>query len=158
SMVQVVRDVYEWRRVNTPTYRIVKMLNERGILSAGRWAKGSEGSIWVPPGPWGRQTVLQMLRNPTYAGRHMRSGIEVPCPAIIDEEAWHAVQRVTERSRQQHTGRPSNKYLLRKFLWCDAKHCGRRMITLPNHGHPLYRCGNIERKPYKRRCQAPGVS
>jgi site-specific DNA recombinase len=155
SLVEVVRDVYNMRKANTPTYQIVKSLNSRGILSAGHWAKGG---VWVPPGLWGRQTVLQMLKNPTYKGQHTRSGIVVPCPAIIDEETWNAVQRVSEQSRLQHTGRPSNKYLLRSFVWCGAKSCARRMITFPNHGHGLYRCGNIERKPFKRRCHAPGVS
>jgi site-specific DNA recombinase len=160
SMVEVVREVYNLRKANTPTYQIVKSLNQRGILSAGYWGKKNlDGTRnWVPPALWGRQTVLQMLKNPTYAGRHTRSGIVVPCPAIIDEETWNAVQRVTEQSRQQHTGRPSNRYLLRTFLWCGAKSCSRRMITSPNHGHPLYFCGNIEYKPYKRRCLAPGVS
>jgi len=158
SMVQVVRDVYAWRRAKTATYRIVKMLNERGILSAGYWGKGGK---WVPPGPWSRQTVLQMLRNPTYKGQHHRSGIVVPCPAIIDEELWDAVQRVNEQCRQQHTGRPSkNRYLLRGFLFC-AK-CTRRCITSPGkqasgNRYPYYRCGNIEYKPYRRRCHAPMV-
>jgi site-specific DNA recombinase len=159
SMVEVARDVYNIRKANTPTYRIVRSLNERGILSAGHWGKGG---VWVPPGPWSRQTVLQMLKNPTYKGKHMRSGVEVPCPAIIDEETWNAVQRVNEQSRRQHTGRPSkNKYLLRGFLWC-AK-CTRRCIrsgTNGRHGakaRVYYRCGNIEYKPYKRRCAALGV-
>ena len=92
-MVEVVRDVYGLRKANTPTYRIVKSLNERGILSAGYWAKGK---VWVPPGPWSRQHALQMLKNPTYKGQHTRSGVVVPCPAIVNEELWDAVQRVTE--------------------------------------------------------------
>ena len=90
----------------------------------------------------------------------MRSGIVVPCPAIIDEETRNAIERVNEQSRQQHTGRPSNKYLLQKFLWCMK--CTRPCITNPGrkaHGKhcPFYRCGNIEYKPYKRRCNAPGI-
>jgi hypothetical protein len=135
-----------------------RRLNERGILIAGY---GGKGGVWVSPGPWSRQAVLQMLRNPTYMGKYTRSGIVVPCPAIIDEETWQAVQRVTKQSRQQHTGRPSkNQYLLRMFLWC--KKCTRRCITNPGrrvHGThcPYYRCGNIEYKPFRRRCSAPGV-
>jgi site-specific DNA recombinase len=157
-MVEVVRDVYNMRKANTPTYRIVKMLNERGILSAGHWGKGR---VWVPPGPWSRQTVLQMLRNPTYKGQHTRSGIVVPCPAIIDAETWRAVQAITEQCRQQHTGRPSkNRYLLRGFLWC-AK-CTRRCITNPGvktsgKPCPIYLCGNVTYKPYQRNCRAPQV-
>jgi site-specific DNA recombinase len=157
-MVEVVREVYNMRKARAPTYRIVKSLNERGILSTGHFGPGG---VWVPPGLWSRQTVLQLLRNPTYKGKHMRSGIQVPCPAIIDEETWNAVQRVTEECRQQHTGRPSkNRYLLRSFLWCGL--CGRRCVSNPGvkaHGKPcpVYVCGNVEYKPYRRRCHAPQV-
>jgi len=49
---------------------------------------------------------------------------------------------------------------LRGFLFC-AK-CTRRCITCPGkqasgNRYPYYRCGNIEYKPYRRRCHAPMV-
>ena len=100
-----------------------------------------------------------MLQEPHLQGPAYARGIVVPCPAIVNEEMWEAVQRVTEQCRQQHTGRPSkNKYLVARFSWC-AK-CTRRCITSPGkqasgNRYPYYRCGNIEYKPYKRRCHAP---
>jgi DNA invertase Pin-like site-specific DNA recombinase len=152
SRVQVVKDVYAWRKANIPTYSIVKRLNAAGIRSAGYNGK--------PGGLWSRQVVLQMLKNTTYIGQHVRAGVVIPCPAIIGRETFDAVQRVTEESRQKNTGRPSNRYLLRGLLWC-AK-CTRRCITNPGVKKsgkpcPIYLCGNIEYKPYKRRCHAPQV-
>ncbi len=148
AKARVVRDVFRWRLEGASMYSIAKRLNEAGILSAGYNGK--------PGGRWSKNTVLQMLNSTTYIGQHLCSGITVPCPAIIDPQTFAAAQRISEGNRKRLVGRPSNKYLLRGFLWC--RKCGWRCITNPNHGRPYYRCGNIEYKPFTRRCPAPGVS
>jgi site-specific DNA recombinase len=149
---QVVEDVFRWRRGGLSMYGIAKRLNGMGILSAGWNGK--------PGGLWSGTTVRQLLRSTTYIGQHVCSGIVVPCPAIIDQETFHAVQRMSEENRRRLVGRPSNKYLLRSFLWC-AK-CGRRCISNPGtkatgKDCPVYLCGNVEYKPYRRICHAPRV-
>jgi site-specific DNA recombinase len=148
TKAEVVKNVFRWRLEGMSMYSIAKRLNAAGIPSAGYNGK--------PGGLWSRITVAQMLRSSTYAGKHVCSGIVVPCPAIIDERTWTAAQRVSEENRQRLVGRPSNKYLLRGFAWCGK--CGRRCVTYPNGKCPLYRCGNIEYKPFKRLCDASGVS
>jgi hypothetical protein len=96
-----------------------------------------------------------MLNSPTYIGQHKCSGIVVGVPRIIEDETFHAAQRMSAENRKRLVGRPSNKYLLRGFLWC-AK-CGRRCTTFPNNGYANYRCNNIEYKPYRRICFAPQI-
>jgi site-specific DNA recombinase len=145
---KVVRDVFRWSLQGMSMHAIARKLNEDGILS--------KGSPRFPPGKWSMQTVKQMLTSPTYTGRHTCSGIEVPCPRIIDDATWTAVNAGLTEKNAKYVGRPSkNQYLLRSFLWCGK--CGKRCITSPNHGYPFYRCGNIERRHYARRCDADGV-
>ena len=93
TKAEVVKNVFRWRVEGMSMYGIAKRLNEAGILSAGsRSTKHPEKSR--PPGLWSRTTVLQLLRNTTYVGRHRCSGIEVPCPAIIDTETFDRAQRM----------------------------------------------------------------
>jgi site-specific DNA recombinase len=148
SRVQVVRDIYNWRRSGMPTYRIAKRLHEMGVKTA-----GNRG-----PRLWSRQAVLKILGNSTYIGKHIRSGIVVPCPAIIDEQLWNEIQRMNQETREKHTGRPSkNKYLLRSLLYCGK--CGKRYISTPSKGNFFYyRCGTLTRIYYARQCDAPQVA
>jgi DNA invertase Pin-like site-specific DNA recombinase len=145
----VIRWIFEWRRSGMSRYSIAKELSAKGILSA-------RGSLW------GQIPIKQLTRNRTYIGQHVRCGIVVPCPAIIDETLFNEVQALTDDIRRKHVGRPPRitDYLLRGFLFC-AK-CGHRCMTNPGKQHngariPNYRCGNIDYRPYKRRCDAPQV-
>ena len=158
TKAQVIRWIYEWRRKGTPVYRIATMLNDRGIRSAGRIGKGG---VKLEGAPWSRQTVHQALNNPTYCGRHLRSGVTIQCPALVEPELWEAVQTVNVQSKVRNNGRPSRKYLLRGFVRCSL--CGHRVITGGGHGHngvlnKIYRCGHLRPSPFERYCFAPGVN
>jgi site-specific DNA recombinase len=150
---EIVRDIFRWRLEGMSMYGIAKRLNEAGILSKGYNGKAG--------GRWSKTVIVQMLRSRTYIGQHVCSGIVVPCPRIIDDETFHAVQKRRDADYQRLVGRPSNKYLLRRFLWCGK--CTRRCIRSGENGRKgclkriYYRCGNIEYKPFKRRCDALGV-
>jgi DNA invertase Pin-like site-specific DNA recombinase len=154
SKVDVVRMVFQWRRSGMTPYTAAARLNEMGILSAGTNGK--------PSGLWSRQTVRQMLTSTTYIGQHKRGGVIVPCPRIIDDELFYAVQASMDASRNQHVGRPSKIFLLRGFLWCGK--CGRRCVGNRKakqarlNRSATYRCGNISNKPpQKRLCDASQV-
>jgi site-specific DNA recombinase len=139
-----VRTIFAWASEGLTMYQIRNRLNERGIKSA----RG---------GLWSRTTVHQILRNETFAGRvPSLTGVTIPCPAIVDETVFQAVAARLARNRAVRVGRPSKKYLLRGMLFC-AK-CGARCISSPNHGYPLYRCGNIDYLVSRRRCAAAGVA
>lgn len=152
SKQQVIRDVFAWCKAGTKTYSIAKRLNEAGILSPGY--RGH------PPGLWSRETVRKLLKSRTYTGEHVRSGIMVPCPRIIDDETFALVQERMEENKRQHVGRPSSLYLLRKYLWCDkCQHrCLGHRTTHRGKVYGQYRCGNVDNKPpHVRYCDAPGV-
>jgi hypothetical protein len=118
-----------------------------GVLSAGRAGRG---------GIWTRQGVLKLLGNSFYIGRHTVGGIVVPCPPLIDESLWNEVQRINKETREKYTGRPAKgRYLLRSLLFCGK--CARRCLGHSTHGRYYYRCGNLLRVPYIRRCDAPEV-
>lgn len=151
SRVDVVRMVYRWRLDGLPPHRIRALLNEMGIKSPGKFRR--DGTPVFAPGPWGRQVILQMLTNPTYAGRHMIGKHVIPCKPIIDEETWVAVQRVMQNNKQRWCGRPSKNFLLRGFAFCGK--CGRRLNGRAG-GAPrwsyAYECGNFCQKTQTRAC------
>jgi DNA invertase Pin-like site-specific DNA recombinase len=152
SKQQVICDVFAWRRAGTKIYTIAKRLNEGGVLSPGY--RGH------PPGSWSREAVRKLLKSRTYTGEHIRSGISVPCPRIIDDETFALVQERMDESRRQHVGRPSSLYLLRSYVWCGK--CQHRCVThRTTHGGKVYgqyRCGNYDNKPpHTRHCHAPGI-
>jgi DNA invertase Pin-like site-specific DNA recombinase len=152
SKQRVIRDVFAWCKAGTKTYSIAKRLNEAGILSPGY--RGH------PPGLWSRETVRKLLKSRTYTGEHIRSGIIVPCPRIIDDETFALVQERMEESKRQHVGRPSSLYLLRSYVWCGK--CQHRCVThrTTHRGkvYGQYCCGNFDNKPPQtRNCHAPGI-
>ena len=144
------KDIFRCRGVERMAkYAIAKRLNDAGILTA-------NGGRWAP------RVLGQSLIKRTYMGEHVRAGITVPCPPIVSRELFDACQEFNEESRRKNVGRPSNKYLLRGFVWCGKPGCGKRLITNPGAGHhnyprPYYRCGNIDYTPFKRLCPAPQI-
>ena len=65
------------------------------------------------------------------------------------------MQERLRRDRHVNSGRPS-PYILRGLLKCGV--CGYACCVFPNHGKPRYRCNNIDRLTYTRKCQQPSVS
>ena len=152
----VVREMFERRNRGEATYGIAAWLNAEGI----RNKRGSNGK---PPVDWTRNTVLQVLKNEDYVGKHHWGGIVIPIPPIVSEELFYSVQAKMGDSRTRWIGRPSKLYLLRTFLWCgQCKYrCTAKRLGVRNgqRRSATYRCGNITNKPPKERvCPAPQVS
>jgi DNA invertase Pin-like site-specific DNA recombinase len=147
---EVVRMVFRCRAAGWKTSKIVNGLNERGILSNGHWGRKDSAtgkSVWVAPGAWTRQTVIQMLRNPTYKGEHVRFGIVVPVDAVVSVDLWDAAQRASATAKERSNGRPPKRaYLLSNFLFCSK--CGHRMRSAnTTHKNPAYRCHHQSPRP-----------
>lgn len=152
---KIWQDIFRWRaNEHLAKYAIAKRLNAAGILSAGHKGQGQ-------PGLWAPRVIGQNLRNRTYIGEHVRRGITVPCPAIIDRATFDEAQRWNEEARSRQVGRPPNRYLLTGFLFC-AK-CGKRYRTNPQsvgggrRPRAAYKCGNVDYHPYKQLCHAPQI-
>lgn len=139
-----VRLVFELCADGMTVYGIKVRLNQEGIRSA----RG---------GMWSRQTVHQLLTNPAYIGRAvMGKGKEEPitveCPAIVTEELFAKAQLQLKKNSLARVGRPSNRYLLTGFLWCDQ--CNHRCCSKITRGRPAYRCANTNKFLYKHNCGA----
>lgn len=147
---KIWKDIFRWRASeHMAKYAICHRLNRAGIPSA-------RGGQWAP------RVIGQNLKNRTYAGEHIRRGIIVPCPAIIDRQTFDEAQKWNEEARAKQVGRPANRYLLTGFLWCAQ--CGKRYRTNPQsvgggrtRPRAAYKCGNVDYHPYKQLCHAPQI-
>jgi len=102
-----------------------------------------------------------MFRQEAYIGtfwfhRGKPDAIAIPVPAILDQETFDRATVQATHNSVFHRGRPSREYLLTGLLRC--RRCGHRCRTEPNSGHPRYICGNYERHPFRRFCEAPRIS
>jgi hypothetical protein len=152
----VARNFFGWVRDGMTPYAVASRLNNLGILSNGYNGK--------PPGLWNDRVIRQMLHNTSYMGRKKQGDTFLPVPRIIDDETWEDVQRILATNKARVQGRPSNRYLLRTFLWCAKPGCGHRMMSNPGHksrgkSRPAYVCANVEHyPPHRRICHAPQIT
>jgi len=146
----IARDFFGWAATGTTSHAIAARLNDLGIKS-----NGYNGQ---PGGLWSSKVVRQMLRNTSYIGRKKQGDTFIDVPRIIDDQTFADAQRMMEKNKTTKSGRPSNKYLLRHYLFCS---CGHRMRA--NAGRkktgkhcPVYICGRIDRG-YHRLCDQSQV-
>jgi DNA invertase Pin-like site-specific DNA recombinase len=145
----IVDMIFNWRYIERlKVYRIVKRLNNAGILTGGKRKQ------WEP-GMWTRSTVIQLLRNRHYIGEHWEGGkkIDVRCPQFVSREVFEAVQQsfLVEKDNEDKQGRDSATALLHTYLVCDR--CKHKMNyhQRPKQKH-VYRCMHMNYKTYKRAC------
>jgi DNA invertase Pin-like site-specific DNA recombinase len=156
---EIVQMVFQWRYVeHLKTYRIVRRLNQMGILSAGKRKK--DGSWQFEPGLWTRQTVIQLLQNRHYIGEHWEGGkkIDVACPQFIDREVFEAVQKSFVPSKQSHVGRQTHRRLLSEFLKCGR--CKTKNMYIHDRGpiRSAYRCMHYDAKLHKKMCNMKQIA
>ena len=99
-------------------------------LTLAAWLNAT-GARTARDGPFGKDTVREMLCNAAYAGyvtagRSKDRSIRGLHEAIVPEELFDRVQEIRGwRTRVVKSGPPSEDYLLRKLLYCER--CGARM-------------------------------
>jgi hypothetical protein len=155
SKLEVVRNVFHWRFYNRlRTSAIKRRLNDAGILTGGK--RDKHGSWQQKPGPWSRQTVIQMLKNKHYVGEHWEGGklVDVPCPQFIERDVFEGVQAMFKESKEIHNGRPTSKHLLSGFL--RHRKCNRRYYTKSGR-YPSYISGNRDSRLRKAQCDCPQI-
>ncbi|MGH9822402.1 MAG: recombinase family protein [Blastocatellia bacterium] len=164
----VVRELFEMAVRGDSLRAIERVLNERGIAppSAGKrvYTDGRKPK-------WRRSEVRRILTDPAYFGesiawrwenrkrkirlRNEGERIRLPegtTPAIVEAEAWNAVQQRLKSNRGQDTLNTNRPYLLRGWIYCMV--CGSRMYSEPEHGRRVYRCSS---RQISKACGAPRV-
>lgn len=168
----IVRRIFEMALQHMSCRAIARVLNLEGIPSkrAGMVVRkerdGQDGrtpcAAKINSGKWGRTTVQQILKQPAYCGTfayHKRrpDQILIPCPAIIDQRMWEAVQQQLSCNKIMHSGPTGAKreYELTGLGLCLF--CGHRIGTFPRRGlKAYYRCNNITQHPPSRRICTDG--
>ena len=98
--------------------------------------------------PWSSARAHKVLSRSAYKGRWTYEGIEVPFPAIVDEQTWDTVQRLKKSRRRKASGpREKHSWLLGKLVRCV---CGSAMggfVKQRSGKEPLlyYRCHGKQR-------------
>lgn len=128
----IIREIYRRYVSGIGVPDIVRWLNAEAIPTKRRSKKG-----------WQQSAVYAILRHPRYKGVRYFDGIEIPCPAIVDEELWEQARRVRKQNKIHNKRNTKEIYPLRGILYCDE--CGRRMAVhrkTNKHSPPTrsYRC------------------
>jgi len=140
---KVVKVIFVKTAEGMTNSQLAKWLNAKGI-------KTQKGNRWY------RNSVFQVLEHRCYYGEMVQNGETIKVPVIVSRELWERAHEALRRHKIGKVGRPPNQYLLTGMLWC--RRCGERCTTLPNHGTPAYRCGNLDNADRNIRfCLAPQV-
>lgn len=124
---------------------IVRDLNNRSI-------PGPRGKGWV------KTSVYTILTNEIYTGtfiwgKHSKRGLEPvitenACPAIVDRETFHNVQRLMKERTpaRTHPRRVASPFLLSGLAFCG--HCGKALIAryAKSGRFSYYVCGTLDKK------------
>ena len=128
----------------------VKWLEEQGIPSVrgGRWVPGTlwamlQRTAYVGRATYGKKEQLRSERaDGTIAyGRRIRPAEEVvtiPCPALVSEETFAAVQLRLSTNQARYGGNPERRHLLSGLLRCPE--CGRGLFGVRHTKWTYYRC------------------
>lgn len=137
-------------------------LGEFSLHSAARWLHVS-GIPTMAGGAWRATAVRYMLSNPVYVGR-ARYGFRswwreetdagrvvtrhrylpgdactyIPCPAIVDEATFAAVQNRMATNRRDRSGNPAQRHLLTGIARCVL--CGRNLQHRKTPSGDYYTC------------------
>ncbi|THF70456.1 recombinase family protein [Deinococcus sp. Arct2-2] len=118
AAARVVRRVFEVYTVHGGNLLTARQLNLEGLTTA-------EGKAW------GVSAVASLIRNERYTGRAEFYGHVVEYPAIIDAEAWAAVQAVI-KGRRKGERMTSSEHLLTGVARCGV--CGGAMSYVLSSG------------------------
>jgi hypothetical protein len=124
----VVKEVFSLSEARPSLFDVIRELRARGRTRR--------------KGPWTKDSLLRVLRNPLYAGL-IAAGGEL-CAAehepIIERAQFERVQGMLGRARGASLAAPGRNvaYLLRGLLRCGS--CGAAMTPGGSHGYRYYRC------------------
>ena len=128
QQVDVVRQMFRWALEGLGAKAIASRLEHMGIEPLrSKWG-------WYP------MTVYKILRSPRYIGKNKYSGVDMPCPPLIDEETFNEVQAELNRHRRDSPRNitPGRVYLLQGLVRC--RRCGGRYMAKTVSSGQVYLC------------------
>ena len=138
EQAKVVRDIFDWyTRGGLGMRAIANRLNELGVPSTRRATKHHDLN------PWQYNAIDKILKSPRYIGRNTYSGVEMTCPAIIEELTFQTAQYMFQRNRTRSTGNTQRTYLLQHVLFCGV--CGGKMRLKVKRNEMVAYCGTRDR-------------
>jgi site-specific DNA recombinase len=146
QQADVVSEIFGWALEGLGVKDIVTRLTEQGVEPPN---PSNRKSHWG----WHHTTVYKLLTSPRYIGKGMYAGVPMPCPLLVEQETFDAVQAGLKKRKRDSPRNTKNLYLLQHLLWC---HCcgGRYMAKTVSHG-AVYLCR--QRTVYGQRAGHDGV-
>ena len=97
-------------------------------------------------GPFGRETVRAMLKNPGYAGMVRCKDLALPGrhPALITMDTWQRCQEILQQRNRGGRGLIRDGWLLTRIIRCAA--CGAPMWTHPSAHNRYYVCSGRDHR------------
>ena len=152
---KIYLQILEWGLEGISSGEIARRLNDRGIPtkyskhrpngvkwknSKGEVVKNKKGNEFF----WKQQTILSIIKNPTYYGYRKYKGDLLPhSHPIIDEDTWKRLQEkqkeMVSKSRNREGGKRKYSYLLKGFLKCGK--CGSNLNGRRKTDENTYYCG-----------------
>lgn len=151
EQAEIVRRIFAEAAGGATLFEVVRGLNRDGVPAArgGTWHRSVMRGILrnaayigratygkkrsrFDEGRVGRKTprsVTETYRRASYqVPAPPDEVITIPCPPLVEQEVWQAVQSQLDRNRHTQSGRKSRQHLLTGLLLCPD--CGRRLTTL----------------------------
>ena len=111
---KVVRRIFRWARDGEGLKTIGKKLDEQHIPPPNANAKSEKRRAkW-----WWHTTVYKILTSKRYIGESSYAGTPMPCPAIVDDELFYAVQQGLSKRKKDSPRNTQRFYLLQHVLYC----------------------------------------
>jgi site-specific DNA recombinase len=110
-------------------YREVQRLNREGVPAPG-YRNARAGAPRMHGRRWNSTCVSEMLRSPTYIGKHRakvnggKETITRDVPPIVTRELFERTKEAAKRNRRTRVGRDGNPQGLRHYLLSGLIRCG----------------------------------
>jgi DNA invertase Pin-like site-specific DNA recombinase len=129
--IEHVLELFHWRAKSKSWYEIADLMKQAGAKPR----RSKDGN-------WNMTTCMEIGSSRQYIGEYTRYKRTFAMPATVPVDLWDRVQKI--KTFHRNTGRPSNKYLLRKFIWCA---CGKRIHGMVSRKLTFYRCeGKVKKQ------------
>lgn len=132
----VIEEIFNLSLQGIGTNKIAEILNEKEVPT--RYNKIGTGNLKIKNKyfrdekiikkseiRWSGNTIRNIIKNKTYKGVRVFTGIEYECPILIEEHFWDEVNSNLKRNRNNSGKSVQHKYLLKGFITCGK--CGRNM-------------------------------